>query len=212
MQGFGVDAALCACGAVPLRITNSRIAGNTLIVNVSSSDNGPSGSTLEADWDTLITGTRIVANTTTVTAPDGDAGALGAVVVFPGSPTTPTITDSRITANTSSANAPDGVATVRGAGITNNGPLLLTDDRVQANRAIANGNSGFAEGAGIWNGSLFGDLIPPLTLVRTRVTANALSGSAAVAQQGAGIFTPGLPPTLVDSVVAHNTPDQCFGC
>ena len=121
------------------------------------------------------------------------------------------ITDSRITAR-SSANAPNGMATVRGAGITNNGPLLLADDSLQANRAVANGQSGFAEGAGIWNGSLSGDPTPPLTLVRTDVTHNALSGSAAITRQGAGIFTPGLPPTLADSVVARNTPDQCFGC
>ena len=53
--------------------------------------NGPGGSTLEADWDTLITGTRIAGNTTTVTAPDGNAGALGAVLLFPGGPETPTI-------------------------------------------------------------------------------------------------------------------------
>jgi hypothetical protein len=211
-QAFGADAALCACGAVPLTVTNSGIAGNTLIAKVSSSDNGPSGSTLEADWDTTITGTRIAGNTTTVTTPDGNAGALGAVVLFPGGPATPTITDSRITANTSTANAPNGIATVQGAGMTNNGPLLLTDDRVQANRAIANGLSGSAEGAGIWNGSLFGDPTPPLTLDHTRVIHNVLSGSAAIVRQGAGIFTPGLPPTLADSVVAHNTPDQCFGC
>ena len=104
------------------------------------------------------------------------------------------------------------MATVRGAGITNNGPLLLTDDRVQANRAVANGHTGFAEGAGIWNGSLFGDSTPSLSLVRTDVSHNTLSGSAAIVKQGAGIFTPGFAPVLADSVVAHNTPDECFGC
>lgn len=78
-QAFGADAALCACGASPLTITNSRIAGNTLVANVSSSDNGPSGSALEADSHTPITETRIVGNITTVTAPGGDAAALGAV-------------------------------------------------------------------------------------------------------------------------------------
>jgi hypothetical protein len=50
------------------------------------------------------------------------------------------------------------------------------------------------------------------TLDHTRVIHNVVSGSAAIVRQGAGIFTPGLPPTLADSVVAHNTPDQCFGC
>jgi hypothetical protein len=50
------------------------------------------------------------------------------------------------------------------------------------------------------------------TLDHTRVTHNVLSCSAAIVRQGAGIFTPGLPPTLADSVVARNTPDRCFGC
>ena len=43
-QAFGADAALCACGDVPLTIANSRIDGNTLTVKALSSDaNGPSG-------------------------------------------------------------------------------------------------------------------------------------------------------------------------
>ncbi len=30
--------------------------------------------------------------------------------------------------------------------------------------------------------------------------------------QGAGIYTPGFPVTLTNTLVAHNCPDQCFGC
>jgi hypothetical protein len=213
-QAFGADAALCACGDVPLTIANTRIDGNTLTVNTLSSDaNGPSGpGALEADANATITNTRIAGNTTTVTAPTSDAAAIGAVGFFFGGTVTPTMTNSTITDNTSSANAPQGSATVQGSGISNNGPLVLTDDRISGNTATANGESGFAQGAGIWNGLLFGGPTSPLMLQNTSVTRNKLSGSPAVALQGAGIYTLGFPITLTNSVVSRNTPDQCYGC
>jgi hypothetical protein len=122
------------------------------------------------------------------------------------------MTNSTVTDNSSRANAPDGGATVQGAGISNNGPLLLTGDRVSDNAASANGQSGFAQGAGIWNGVLFGDPTSPLTLQHTRVTRNTLSGTRGITLQGAGIYTLGFPLTLTNSIVAGNRPDQCDGC
>ncbi len=59
------------------------------------------------------------------------------------------MTNSTVTDNRSRANAPDGTATVQGAGISNNGPLVLTGDRVRDNTANADGQSGFAQGGGI---------------------------------------------------------------
>ena len=103
-------------------------------------------------------------------------------------------------------------ATVQGAGITNNGPLVLTNDRVAGNTGSANGQRGSAQGAGIWNGLLFGGPTSPLTLQHTAVTRNLLTGSSTVTLQGAGIYTLGFPTTLSDSIVAFNTPDQCDGC
>jgi len=46
----------------------------------------------------------------------------------------------------------------------------------------------------------------------THVEGNVLAGSSGVAVQGGGIFTPGFPVTLDHSRVAHNAPDDCFGC
>jgi hypothetical protein len=43
------------------------------------------------------------------------------------------------------------------------------------------------------------------------VTRNSLSGSPGITVQGGGLFTT-LPVTLRHSVIAGNTPDQCFGC
>src|SRR5262249_49403665 len=145
-------------------------------------------------------------------SPNQDAAAVGAVGLFFGGTVTPTITSATITGNTATANAPNGTATVQGAGITNNGPLVLTNVAVSGNNGIADGRSGSAQGAGIWNGVLFGGPTSPLTLRNSKVTGNALGGSPGIPLQGGGIFTPGFPTTLVSSIVAHNAPDQCFGC
>jgi hypothetical protein len=213
-QAFGADAALCACGDVPLTIANTQIDSNTLTVHTLSSDaNGPSGpAAFEADANATITNTRVAGNTTSVTATTGDAAAVGAVGFFFGGTVTPTMTDSQIVNNLSSATAPDGTATVEGAGISNNGPLVLTDDRVSANTGSANGQSGSAHGGGIWNGLLFGGPTSPLTLQHTAVIGNTLTGSSGVTLGGGGIYTVGFPTTLTNSIVSSNHPDQCDGC
>jgi hypothetical protein len=213
-EPFGADAAFCACGDVPLLLENSRVTGNTLTVNVlSSADTGPSGpGAIEIDGDATIRNTQIVRNATTITTPKGDAGALGAVGFFFGGTTTPTIGNSTIADNSTTANAPNGAATIQGAGITNNGPLLLQNDRVSGNRGSALGASGFVQGGAIWNGVLFGGPVSPLTLQNTTVSGNVLTASAGLTIQGAGIFSPGFPLELQSSVVAHNAPDDCFGC
>jgi hypothetical protein len=213
-EPFGADAALCACGDVDLTLRNSSVDGNTLVVNVlSSADTGPSGPTaLEADANVVIDNARIAHNNGTVTTPTGDAAALGTVAFFFGGSVTPTITNSTISNNSVTTNAPGGAASIQGVGISNNGPLVLTGDVVNRNRGIANGTGGLAQGGGIWNGVLFGGPDSPLTLDHSRVTHNSLSGGPGVTLQGGGIFTPGFPLTLTNSLVAHNAPDQCFGC
>jgi hypothetical protein len=213
-QAFGADAALCACGNVPLTVQGSRIEGNRLTVTALSSDaNGPSGpGTMEADANATIANVRIAGNATTVTSPNHDAAAIAAVGFFFGGTVPPTIANSAIIGNISSAIAPSGTATIQGAGLTNNGPLVLTNVTVSGNRGVADGQHGSAQGAGIWNGILFGGPTSPLTLRNSIVTGNVLSGSPGITLQGAGIYTPGFPPTLANTVVARNTPDQCFGC
>jgi hypothetical protein len=213
-QAFGADAALCACGDVPLTIANSRIDDNTPTVRTISSDaNGPSGpAAFEAEGNATITGTRVAGNAVSVTATTGDAAAVGAVGFFFGGTVTPTMTNSQIVDNQSSANAPEGAATVQGAGISNDGPLVLTNDRLSANTGSADGQTGLAQGGGIWNGLLFGGPTTPLTLRDTAVTGNTLTGSAGVTLRGAGIYTLGFPTTLTNSIVSSDDPDQCDGC
>jgi hypothetical protein len=121
------------------------------------------------------------------------------------------MSNSIVANNTATANAPNGTATVQGAGIINDSDLSLTNVLVRDNRGVANGLSGFAQGGGIWNGSIFGGPTPTLALDHSGVFRNTVSGSPGVTLQGGGIFTVGSPLSLTDSLVAHNTPDQCAG-
>jgi hypothetical protein len=50
-----------------------------------------------------------------------------------------------------------------------------------------------------------------LTLRDTQVTHNDLKAGAGLEVQGAGMFT-SFPVALTNSLIAQNTPDQCFGC
>jgi hypothetical protein len=167
-------------------------------------------SAFEADSNATITGAEVFGNKLTITTPTSDAAAVGAIGFFAGS-VPATMTDSIVADNTATANAPNGVATVRGAGIINDSDLTLTNVLVRDNRAAANGLSGFAQGGGISNGSIFGLPTPTLALDHSDVFANTVMGSPGVTLQGGGIFTIGSPLTLTDSLVAHNTPDQCAG-
>jgi hypothetical protein len=213
-EPFGADPALCACGNAPLVVENSKVVGNALTVNVrSSADVGPSGGILEADGSATIANSHIDDNSVSVNTPNGDAEAFGALLFlyFGGTPA-PSVANSTISGNTVTATAPAGAATVQGVGLLNNGPAALTNVQVDRNVGTAIGVRGFADGGGIWNGQFFAGPESPLTLVNTRVGDNALRASPGIEVHGGGIYTPGFPTTLDHSVVAHNTPDDCFGC
>jgi hypothetical protein len=213
-EPFGADVAFCACGFVDLTISDTRIERNSLTVNVlSSADTGPSGPTaFEIDGPASIGNTRIAHNTGVVTTPNGDAGALAAVLLINDGSVTPTVTDSEVSDNTSTANAPNGAATVNGGGLDVNGSVTITGTTIRGNQAVANGATGFAQGGGIWNGALFEPAGSALALLESSVTNNSVSGSAGVELNGGGLYTVGFPPTLTGTVVAHNAPDQCDGC
>jgi hypothetical protein len=211
-QSFGSDAALCACGGVALTIDGSRIEGNQLTVDAAATDFGPAGpAAFESDANgASISDTRIDWNTGTVTTSGASGGLIGAVGFFPGSGAPTTLANSSISNNTMTANDTAGAAEIAGAGLFNNGPLVVQSSTISGNRGVANGPSGFATGGGIVNGFFGGPA--PLTMNDSRVTNNDLSGSPAVALSGGGIYTVGFPITLTNTVVAHNTPDNCEGC
>jgi hypothetical protein len=198
-------------GDSQLTMSNSIISGNTLSATMATTaDTGPAGSTLEIDGGGTITNTRISDNTSTVVSPDGVAGNAGAGLAASG-PRLVTVRGGAISGNTATARTSTGSATVQAVGVLSDGFLELDGVQVSGNTGTAIGPTGTAQGGGIWNGVEFAGPHVQLTLDHTTVTDNALSGSPGIRVQGGGLFTT-LPVTLTHSVIAGNTPDQCFGC
>src|SRR5262249_34408895 len=153
--------------------------------------------------------TRFTGNTVSVTSSAGDATALSGALIDFGS-----ITNSVISDNQVHASSPNGTAFAAGGAIVVDEPgLTLRNTEVSGNTADASGVSGSAQGGGIFDAPIADG--PPggrLRLVNSQVAANALTGSAGIAREGGGLFIQNLPVGLAHSVVANNSPDQCFGC
>jgi hypothetical protein len=69
--------------------------------------------------------------------------------------------------------SPEGSAGAFGGGFLNEGHLMLQHDLIEDDHGVATGPNGFARG-GIWNGILFLEKPPHLTLGHTRVIGNTL--------------------------------------
>ena len=86
---------------------------------------------------------------------------------------------------------------------------------MNGNTADAGGASGSARGGGIFDVAFpFGPDGPPggpLVLQNSKLTDNALTGQG-FTPQGGGLYIQNEPLTSTNSVIAKNTPDQCFGC
>jgi hypothetical protein len=198
-------------GDSQLTMSNSTISGNTLSATMATTaETGPAGSTLELDGGGTITNTRITDNTSTVVSPDGVAGNAGAGLAASGTRLI-TVRGGVISGNTATAKTSTGSATVEAVGVLSDSLLELDGVQVSGNTGTATGPTGTAQGGGIWNGVEFAGPQVQLTLDHTIVTGNSLSGSPGITVQGGGLFTT-LPVTLTHSVIAGNTPDQCFGC
>ncbi len=212
-EPVGFDSAMLV-GDSPLAMRNTIISGNRVTsTSLTSADVGPGGSALELDGGGLITNTRITGNASIAVSPSGDAQVNGglAVLNFNDDPKLVTVRNSVISGNTAIASSTSGSATVHGAGIFNNSLLALQNVRISGNVGRATGPSGDAQGGGIWNGVLLSGPPVELTLDRTLVTHNVLTGSAGVSVQGGGVFTTS-PITLRRSPIVLNAPDQCVGC
>ena len=108
------------------------------------------------------------------------------------------------------ARSAEGSAGAFGGGVLNEGHLMLQHDLIEDNHAVATGPKGFARGGGIWNGILFGERPPHLTLDHTLVIGNTLSASPGLPVEGGGLFT-AFPVRLDHSRIVHSHPDQCAG-
>ena len=209
-EPYSFDAALHP-GNGPLVLRDVTMAGNHVVARVASTaDVGPSGSALDIVGPTTLTNVQITGNTTTVTSTSGAAGANGAV--YAGSTGQPAVIgDSVIRGNTVRASSTGGPAIALGAGLVNDGLLVLRNVLVADNSGVASGPSGAAQGGGIWNGALFNSPPIQLTLENTTVMHNTLSSSPGLSVQGGGLFT-AFPVRTANSRIANNSPDDCFGC
>lgn len=205
----------CACGETFV-LQNTVISHNHTIANVASSDNGPTDSALEIDGPATVSGATISDNNTTITSHHGSASALGTFFAFDYDSGTIVMSDSKIVDNVVTATTHTGAATIQGGGLTNGAGLELHNVQISGNSAHAMGGAGsYAQGGGIWNGQPFGpdgSPTPQLTLDNSQVTGNALDGGPGVLLQGGGLFTDGFLPTLNNSDISNNRPDDCAGC
>jgi hypothetical protein len=196
----GFDPGLCVCdSAATLTLTDSKVNGNHLVVNVKTSAEGGSGGGLEADGNAVITHTEVKGNTVMVTSDTGVAAAVAVVNIFDGAGRA-VMRDSTISGNHVTATSKSGTATVRGAGLANNGPLLLSRVTISGNSATASAPHGWGRGAGVFNGLVFPTPSPSLIVHHGAIAS------------GGGIYSKGFPAQADTGVVTANTPDDCVGC
>jgi hypothetical protein len=192
----------------PTTIKDTKFIGN------SEAATGPDGSigqgilSFFASQPLTIVGSVVSHNSARVTATSGSAFARGGI--FSNLTSLLTIRRSRITGNTLQVSA-SGTATIQGVGISNGSGLDLESTVVSKNTGRAVGSAGTAQGGGIWNGDQ-GNGPASLNLVDSSVTHNDLSASnAKIKVQGGGLFTTA-HVNMTKTTIAHNVPDQCFGC
>jgi hypothetical protein len=211
-QPIAFDAAIHS-GDGQFVLRHSTVSDNRVIAEVgSTADVGPSGSAIDVAGLATISDTRITDNVTIVTSHSGEAAASGGGIYSFGAASEPImIRDSVISDNTTIASSTRGSALVLGAALLNDGRLVLRNDRIANNTGIARAPSGSARGGGIWNGTIYNPPPIELTVISTSVTGNVLRGSSGITLKGGGLFTT-FPVTLSHSLIARNSPDNCFGC
>jgi hypothetical protein len=111
------------------------------------------------------------------TSPGGAPEALGAVGAFQISPDTAAITSTVISDNSATARSTTGSATTQGAGLTNDGVLLLNNDRTEHHGGTVSAPTGTGQGGGIFSGVVFGQ--PPVEVALQPGTGARRRGRAA---------------------------------
>jgi fibronectin-binding autotransporter adhesin len=208
---LGVGFGECVCGQT-LVLKDSVISRNRTIAV--GGDGSFAANVLEIDTPATISNTAIIHNSVAVTSQTGAAFAAGAIFTFDAESQPVVFRNSVISGNTLRASTSTGPASVQGGALNNAGSLELHSVLVSSNRGNATGTSGSAAGGGIWNGQALGPdgPTPSLLLDRTTVIGNVLGASLGLPVQGGGVFTAGFPISLVNSLIAHNVPDNCVGC
>jgi hypothetical protein len=190
-------------------LSNDAITNNSVTVSALGNSGGnAAGDSGAGEWAGTVTNTRVFGNSVSASSVAGDANADAGGTILAG-----TMANSAISDNHLQASSPHGNAIDRGGGLVAADVITLRNTSVSGNTADASGLAGFARGGGIFDvdESPDGPSGGLLTLINSRVTGNALSGSAAITLQGGGVFATN-PVSLMNSMIAGNVPDQCFGC
>jgi hypothetical protein len=192
-------------------MSNSVVAANSVnSATLAGSPGDAEGDSGAGEVQGTITNTRITGNDVTATSVAGNATAFAGAFIDGGSTTNSVLADNHV-----HASSPGGtVFAAAGALVVDElGGLALRNSRVTGNTVDANGASGSAQGGGIFDAAIpNGPPGGPLTLSTTSLTGNALSGGAGITRQGGGLYIDNQPLTRMNSVIAGNSPDQCFGC
>ena len=195
---------------IDFTMSNSVVSGNSV------SSRTLAGSSGDAEGDSgagallgTISNTRFTANSVRATSAAGNAAAFAGALIDFGS-----ITNSVLGHNEVHASSPTGTVFAAGGAIVVDEPgLTLRNSEVSGNTVDANAASGSARGGGIFDASIEnGPPGGPLTLLSSAINGNAVSGSPGVVLQGGGLYLQGQTLTRRRSDMAHNLPNDCFGC
>ena len=83
---------------------------------------------------------------------------------------------------------------------------------VTGNTGEATAPTGSIYGGGVFNGQVFKDLTPVLTLRSSTISANTIKAGKGTSVEGGGVYSKGFRIVREQSVIQGNKPDQCAGC
>jgi hypothetical protein len=194
---------------VDFTMSNSVVADNSVnSATLAGSSGNAEGDSGAGELLGKIINTHFTGNTVTVNSAAGDATAFAGAFIDFGSITNSVISDNHVHASSAS-----GTVFAAGAVVVDEPGLTFRNSGVGGNTVDANGATGSAQGGGIFDAPIAnGPPGGPLTLMNSSVTGNALSASPGITLQGGGLYIQNQPLTLTQSVIANNSPDQCFGC
>jgi hypothetical protein len=194
-------------------LSNDVIANNQVTsTTVGGSSGNADGSSGAGEISGTLNNIRLTGNTVDVRSATGSASGEGGGTHFDGG----TITNSLVTDNHVHVSSPLGEVAARGGGVDAAVGATLRNTTVSGNTVDASGKSGTVRGGGVFDAAFPDgpDGAPggPLVLQNSTLTGNALTGSTSLILHGGGLYLENEPLTFANSVIANNSPDQCFGC
>jgi hypothetical protein len=189
-------------------IANNHVTSRT----VGGSSGNADGSGGAGEISGTLNNIHLTGNTVDVRSAAGSASGEGGGTHFDGG----TITNSLVTDNRMRVSSPLGEVAARGGGVDAAVGATLRNTTVSGNTVDASGKSGTVRGGGVFDAAFPDgpDGAPggPLVLQNSSLTGNVLTGSPSLILLGGGLYLENEPLTFANSVIADNSPDQCFGC